>query len=76
MKQYAIFHDDSEITVTLISGDLSNMPAVREEIKAIMDSDKNIDSGYVEQYPFYKADWVITGGRFEPGFDMNQIIEI
>ena len=76
MKQYAIFHDDCEIMVTLLEGTIDSMPTVRDFIIADMDADTNKEHGYVESYPFWRANWEITGYKLSKDFDMNQILEI
>ena len=76
--KYAIFSKshDCEITVELLEGSRESMDAVREVIISILDNDPNQDNGYIEEYPFWRANWEITGGRLEPSFDCSQIIEV
>ena len=78
MKTYAIFNQkhDCEIWVNLKEGDFESLDTVRELIGYELDEDPSKDSGYVESYPFFQADWEIVGGRFERGFDFNQIMEV
>ena len=76
--KYAIFSKphDCEITVELLEGSIESMDAVREVIIEILNNNPETDSGYVEEYPFWRANWEITGGRLEPSFDCSQIIEV
>ena len=76
MKTYAIFLDDCEIHVTLTEGDLSNVPSIRDEINQQMKDDKLIERGFVEQYPFYQAEWQFVGAGLAPDFDKSTILEV
>jgi len=78
MKTYAIFNQkyDCEIWVTLKVGDRESIDTIKELISYELDADPSNDKGYVESYPFFQADWEIMGGRFERGFDFNQVIEV
>ena len=77
-KQYAIFHDDCEIIVTVLYSDDANesMNTIRDFVIDQMDSDTNLDKGYIESYPFWKAEWEITGYGLPSGFDTKQIIDL
>lgn len=77
-KTYAIFNQkhDCEIWVTLKIGDRESVETARELIAIEMDADPSLDKGYVESYPFFQADWEVMGGRFDRGFDFNQIMEV
>lgn len=78
MKTYAIFNRkfDCEIWVNLKVGTLESMDTARELIFIDLEADPSLESGYVESYPFFQADWVIVGGRMDRGFDFNQILEV
>ena len=75
---YAIFSQkyDCEIWVNLKLGDRESMDTVRELIKYEMDANPDLEEGYVESYPFFKADWKVVGGRLDYPFDFNQILEV
>ena len=75
---YAIFDQksDCEIWVNLKLGDRESIDTIRELIKYQLDADNNLESGYVESYPFFQADWKVVGGRLDYPFDFNQIIEV
>jgi hypothetical protein len=75
---YAIFDQksDCEIWVNLKLGDLESIDTIRELIKYQLDADNSLESGYVESYPFFQADWKVVGGRLDYPFDFNQIIEV
>lgn len=76
MKKYAIFIEDMEIHITLIYGDFESIDTIREEIKWLLQDDPKTEKGYVEQYPFYQANWEITGSNLPTGFDKSTILEI
>lgn len=78
MKTYAIFNQkhDCEIWVSLKEGDIDSIDTIKELISYELDSNPSMDSGYVESYPFFQADWTIVGGRFEPDFNFNQVMEV
>jgi len=78
MTTYAIFNQkhDCEIWVTLKVGDRESIDTIKELISYELDADPSNDKGYVESYPFFQADWEIMGGRFEPDFDFNQVMEV
>jgi len=78
MTTYAIFNQkhDCEIWVTLKVGDRESIDTIKELIGYELDADPSNDKGYVESYPFFQADWEIMGGRFEPDFDFNQVMEV
>lgn len=75
---YAIFSEkhDCEIWVNLKLGDRESMDTVRELIKHEMDTNPDLEEGYVESYPFFKADWKVVGGKLDYDFDVNQILEV
>jgi len=78
MKTYAIFSLalDAEIWVTLKEGDIDSIPSIRDEIISQCVADPSLDKGFVEQYPFYMAEWEMVGGRMDNDFDFSQIIEV
>jgi hypothetical protein len=76
MKNYAIFIDDLEIHIALKIGTLESIETIRDEIKWLLQDDPDTEKGYVEQYPFYQADWEITGSNLPTGFDKSTILEI
>lgn len=77
MKTYAIFIEDMEIHIDLILGDLESIDSIREELTYLIKENPNLEAGYVEQYPFYKADWQVVGYGWEkPSFDMKTILEV
>lgn len=78
MTTYAIFNQkyDCEIWVDLKLGDLDSIDTVRELISYELESNPSMDSGYVESYPFFQADWKIVGGRLDKGFDFNKVMEV
>lgn len=78
MTTYAIFNQkhDCEIWVTLKVGDRESIDTARLLIDYAMDEDPSLEKGYVESYPFFQADWQIVGGKFEPDFDFNQVMEV
>jgi len=75
---YAIFSEkhDCEIWVNLKLGDRESMNTVRELIKHEMDTNPDLEEGYVESYPFFQADWKVVGGKLDYDFDVNQILEV
>ena len=75
---YAIFSEkhDCEIWVNLKLGDRESMDTVRELIKHEMDTNPDLEEGYVESYPFFQADWKVVGGKLDYDFDVNQILEV
>jgi hypothetical protein len=77
-KTYAIFNRkyDCEIWVNLKVGDYDSIDSARELIFLDMDADDSLESGYVESYPFFQADWKVVGGRMGHPFDFNQILEV
>jgi hypothetical protein len=78
MTKYAIFNKkhDCEIWVTLTEGNIESIPYIKEDIEEHLTAFPKDDRGYCEQYPFYMADWEIVGGKFEPNFDFDQILEL
>jgi hypothetical protein len=76
MNKYAIFIHDCEIHLDLKVGDLESVDSIREELTYLMKDDLYIESGYVEQYPFYQCDWEIVGGKLPANFDYSQILEL
>jgi hypothetical protein len=76
MKTYAIFLNDCEIHVALTEGDLSNIPSIRDEITEQRKADKLLEHGFVEQYPFYQAEWELVGYAIPVGFDESTILEV
>lgn len=78
MKTYAIFSQkyDSEIWVTLRVGTRESLHTAKELIELDIEADPSLDRGYVESYPFFQAEWEMVGGRFEKGFDFNQVMEV
>jgi len=79
-KTYAIFSQkhDAEIWVNLKLGDRESIDTARELIFLEMDADptNSIESGYVESYPFFQADWKVVGGRLDYPFDFDQVLEV
>jgi hypothetical protein len=75
---YAIFSEkhDCEIWVNLKLGDRESMNTVRELIKHEMDTNPDLEEGYVESYPFFQADWKVVGGKLDYDFDFNQIMDV
>lgn len=76
MNTYAIFIDDLEIHVSLKVGTRESVETVRELIKYELEENPSLDSGYVESYPFFQADWEVSGTSLPVGFDKNTILEI
>ena len=78
MKTYAIFNQkhDCEIWVELILGDKDSLDTIKELIGYEMDSEPSLEAGYIESYPFFQANWQIVGGKFEPDFDFNKVMEV
>jgi hypothetical protein len=80
MKTYAIFIDNCEIHVDLREGDIDSIPSIRDEIAEKMKENPTDvfgkAGGYVEQYPFYQADWEIMGSNLPVGFDQSTILEV
>jgi hypothetical protein len=79
MKTYAIFYDDLEIHIDLKEGDIDSIPSIRDEIIETLKKEPNRAfgmGGYVEQYPFYQADWEVTGSNLPANFDYSQILEL
>ncbi len=76
MNTYAIFIDDLEIHVYLKVGTRESVETVRELIKYELEENPSLDSGYVESYPFFQADWKVSGTSLPVGFDKNTILEI
>ena len=75
---YAIFNQkyDCEIWVNLKLGDRESIDTIKLLIDDALKEDDSLESGYVESYPFFQADWIIVGGRFEPDFDFDQVLEV
>ena len=76
--RYAIFNrkHDCEIWVTLKVGDRESIDTIKELIAYELDDHPDFDRGYVESYPFFQADWEITGGKLPVDFDCNQVLEL
>lgn len=76
-KTYAIFYQefDCEVWVTLKVGDRESIDTIKELLFYEIE-DKGLESGYVESYPFFQADWEIVGGRLDRPFDFDQVIEV
>jgi hypothetical protein len=77
-KTYAIFDQksDCEIWVNLKLGDRESIDTIRELIRYELDADDTLESGYVESYPFFQADWKVVGGRLDYPFDFDQVLEV
>jgi hypothetical protein len=77
MSTYAIFYKefDCEVWVTLKVGDRESIDTIKELLFYEIE-DKGLDSGYIESYPFFQADWEIVGGRLDRDFDFNQVLEV
>jgi len=77
-KTYAIFSQkhDAEVWVNLKLGDRESIDTARELIFMEMDSDPNLEEGYVESYPFFQAYWKVVGGRLDHPFDFDQILDV
>ena len=79
MKTYAIFYDDLEIHIDLKEGGIDSIPSIRDEVIEALKKEPNRAfgmGGYVEQYPFYQADWEVTGSNLPSNFDYSQILEL
>lgn len=76
MQKYAIFIDDLEIHITLKFGTIESVETIRDEIKWLLQDEPDTERGYVEQYPFYQADWEITGSNLPANFDKSTIMEV
>lgn len=76
--KYAIFNQefDCEIHLTFNEGNLDSLSSVRDEIVKQLRHNHSLENGIVEQYPFYQVQWEIVGGRFEPNFNFNQVLEV
>jgi len=77
MKTYAIFYKefDCEVWVNIKVGTKESLDTIKELLFYEIE-DKGLDSGYIESYPFFQADWVIVGGRMDSGFDYDQVQEV
>jgi hypothetical protein len=51
---------DCKIVITLKVGDNESIDTIEELITYELDTNPNLKKGYVESYPFFKADWEIT----------------
>ena len=76
MQTYAIFINDLEIHISLKLGTLESVETIRDEIKCLLQDEPNTEKGYVEQYPFYQADWEVIGSRLPVGLDKSTIMEV
>ena len=76
MQTYAIFIDDLEIHITLKVGTLESVETIRDEIKWLLQDEPDTERGYVEQYPFYQADWEVMGSNLPIGLDKSTILEV
>jgi hypothetical protein len=76
MTTYAIFIDDCEVWVTLKVGDRESIDTARELIGYAMKDDPSQESGYVESYPFFQADWQVMGYALPANLDKSTILEV
>ena len=76
MKTYAIFYDDMEIHVSIIAGTLESIENIRGEITETIKGNPTQEHGYVEQYPFYQAEWEVFGYALPVGFDVSTILKV
>jgi hypothetical protein len=76
MKTYAIFMNDCEIHIHLKVGTLESIDTIREELNWLLKDDPQLESGYVEQYPFYQADWEVVGYSIPKGFNQSTVLEV
>ena len=76
MQTYAIFINDLEIHINLKLGTLESVETIRDEIKWLLQDEPNTEKGYIEQYPFYKADWEVMGSNLPADLDKSAIMEV
>jgi len=76
MQTYAIFINDLEIHINLKLGTLESVETIRDEIKWLLQDNPDTERGYVEQYPFYQADWQVMGSNLPANFNKLTILEV
>jgi hypothetical protein len=73
---YAIFINDCEVWVTLKVGDRESIDTARELIGYELEANPSQESGYIESYPFFQADWKVVGYALPVDLDKSTILEV